>query len=59
MSTHALNELDKDGTGVCWTLDFNKKKKKTNNINLTNKKNPDVQFSNYCSLHFSPLCALQ
>lgn len=57
MSTHALNELDKDGTAVRWTLACNKRKI-TNNINLK-KKTPDVQFPNYCSLHFFPLCALR
>lgn len=36
MSTHALNELDKDGTAVRWTLACNKRKI-TNNINLKKK----------------------
>lgn len=57
MSTHTLSELDKDATAVHWTLDFNKIKI-SNNINLK-KKTPDVQFPNYCSLHFSPLRELQ
>lgn len=33
MSTHVLNELDKDETAVRWTLDFNERKI-TNNINF-------------------------
>lgn len=36
MSTHALNELDKDGTAVRWTLACNKRKI-TNNTNLKKK----------------------
>lgn len=56
MSTCTSNELDKDGTAVCRTVGFNKRKI-TNNINFL--KAPDVQFPNYRSMHVFPLCVLQ